>query len=49
MQILGLDADFQASGMDVDKYLNALTGGLIKACGAGPITPHEYISTRWSS
>jgi hypothetical protein len=39
-KILGLEADFQLCGMDVDKYLNAVTSGLISACGAGPVTLH---------
>ncbi|MDQ0379990.1 GmrSD restriction endonuclease domain-containing protein [Amycolatopsis thermophila] len=39
-RILGLASDFDASGMDVDKYLNAVTSGLVSACGAGPVTLH---------
>jgi hypothetical protein len=50
--IVGLDADFQAKGMDIDKYLNAVTQGLINACGAGPVTLHtraraEQVAGRW--
>ncbi|SDG04274.1 Putative DNA-binding domain-containing protein [Lentzea fradiae] len=39
-KIVGLDTDFQVSGMDIDKYVNAITSGLMSACGDSPITLH---------
>jgi hypothetical protein len=38
--VLGLATDLQTSGMDIDKYLNAVTSGLISSCGAGAVTLH---------
>jgi hypothetical protein len=51
-QVVGLQADFQLSDMDIDKYVNAITSGLITACGAGPITLHtrarpEQVDGQW--
>jgi hypothetical protein len=51
-QVVGLRADFQLSGMDIDKYVNAITSGLISACGAGPLTLHtrarqEHVDGQW--
>jgi predicted HTH transcriptional regulator len=36
----------------IDKYLNAVTSGLVSACGAGPVTPHtrargEQVDGKW--
>lgn len=50
--VIGLDNDFRARGMDIDKYLNAVTSGLISACGAGPVTLHtraraEQVDGKW--
>ncbi|RZS32206.1 putative DNA-binding protein [Herbihabitans rhizosphaerae] len=50
--ILGLEADFQRSGMDIDGYLNAITNGLASACGSGPIFSHtrartEQVDGKW--
>jgi len=51
-QVVGLDDDFRLCGMDIDKYVNAITSGLISACGAGPVTLHtrarpEQVDGRW--
>jgi hypothetical protein len=51
-KVVGLDADFGQSGMDIDKYVNAITSGLISTCGAGPVTLHtraraEQVDGRW--
>lgn len=51
-KVVGLETDFQISGMDIDKYINAITSGLISACGAGPVTLHtrargEQADGRW--
>jgi Schlafen, AlbA_2 len=50
--VVGLDADFLAKGMGIDNYVNAITQGLVSACGAGPVTLHtrvrpEQITDRW--
>lgn len=50
--VIGLEADFQVKGMDIDKYLNAVTSGLVSACGAGPVTLHtraraEQVDGKW--
>lgn len=51
-QVVGLANDLATWKMDIDKYLNAVTSGLVSACGTSPITLHtraraEQVDGKW--